>query len=331
MGIGYLNVVYLKYKKIGYCFTVLIVFIIFTLLIKYYFKPFFIIIVTIFFSLPIQNILSKNNLFNNKVNALISIIVVNSLFFMAVLFIGNFIYQAVNSFLRDFTDLTLSIQNTLETVSKVTNINLNELKNSLVNGYGNIVNSNFIKKGAAYTTDSLFAYFIGNMTAYFILVDKYDIVNRIKKLMPQGKAYLVKNKLEDINKVFRVEAALVLVTTIETILGFMILNIKNFIPLGILCGIFDILPYVGTIMIFLPLIFYKMLIKEYVIAFGLTCLYALLVVNRQILETKFISDRLAVHPLFIILSLYIGIKVFGIIGMFVGPLYVITVKEILTN
>lgn len=321
----------LKYKKIVYCFTLLIALIIFTIIIKYYFKPFFTIVIITFFSLPIENMLSRSNLFNNKVNALISIVIVNCLFFIIVIFIGNFIYGVVNSILKDFTDLTLSIQNTLETVSKLTNIKLNELGNNLLDGYGNMINSNFIKRGAAYTTDSLFAYFIGNIAVYFILVDKYDIVNHIKNFIPQSKIYLVKSKLEDINKVFKVEAALVLVTTIETMLGFMILNINNFIPLSILCGIFDILPYVGTIMIFLPLIFYKVIIREYIMAFGLTCLYILLVINRQILETKFISDRLAVHPLFIILSLYIGIKVFGVIGIFIGPLYAITAKEILTN
>lgn len=47
------------------------------------------------------------------------------------------------------------------------------------------------------------------------------------------------------------------------------------------------------------------------------------------METRFISDRLEVHPLFIILSLYIGVEIFGFIGFFIGPLYIIIVKEIL--
>lgn len=39
------------------------------------------------------------------------------------------------------------------------------------------MNSGLLEKGAAYTTDGLLAYFIGNITAYFILKDKSIMIN----------------------------------------------------------------------------------------------------------------------------------------------------------
>lgn len=65
------------------------------------------------------------------------------------------------------------------------------------------------------------------------------------------------------------------------------------------------------------------------IAIGLILLYLLIIISRQLLETKFISHKFRVHPLAIIIGLYIGLKIFGIIGLFIGPIYVLTVKEIL--
>ena len=49
-----------------------------------------------------------------------------------------------------------------------------------------------------YTTDGLFAYLIGNIAAYFILVDKYDIFNWFIKIAPDNKRIIIKEKLEDI-------------------------------------------------------------------------------------------------------------------------------------
>ena len=75
----------------------------------------------------------------------------------------------------------------------------------------------------------------------------------------------------------------------------------------------------------------KIVSKEYIIALGLLFLYLLLIIMRQIMEARFMSKKLEIHPLLIILSLYIGIKAFGIIGLFMGPLYIICTREILNS
>ena len=58
-------------------------------------------------------------------------------------------------------------------------------------------------------------------------------------------------------------------------------------------------------------------------------LYILVQVVREILEAKFLGDKLDIHPLVILLSIYIGVKVFGILGILVGPMYSILAKEII--
>ena len=52
-------------------------------------------------------------------------------------------------------------------------------------------------------------------------------------------------------------------------------------------------------------------------------------VVREILEAKFLGDKLEIHPLVILLSIYIGVEVFGILGILVGPMYSILAKEII--
>lgn len=50
---------------------------------------------------------------------------------------------------------------------------------------------------------------------------------------------------------------------------------------------------------------------------------------QKILEAKFIGNKLDIHPLVIFISIYIGAKVFGILGILVGPMYSIIAKEII--
>ena len=62
---------------------------------------------------------------------------------------------------------------------------------------------------------------------------------------------------------------------IITIIGFKILRVPSAIFLGFVCGILDILPYVGTIIVFIPIIIYNIIMKEYLLVVGLIALFLL--------------------------------------------------------
>lgn len=314
---------WVKYKKVFYCVLLLGFFIVFTYLIKNYFKPFFLIVFFTLFSMPIYNILCKYKIFTLKTSAVISILCVNLIIVISIIFMGNFIFNQIERFNYN------AIEEVLKKASNLINVNFDDINDKLRVLYLNILNSNVLKKGAVYTADGLFAYLIGNIAAYFILVDKHNIFNWFIKLFSDNKKNIIKEKSEDIIKMVEVELILVALTSIETVFGFLALNIENAVMLGFICGMLDILPYVGTVIVFLPLILYKFVMKEYIIAFGLILLYVLIAFIRQIMEMKFMSSKLKLHPLYIMIAVYIGIKLFGLIGIFIGPIYVLIAKEII--
>lgn len=317
-----------KYKKLIYCLILLIIVILLAFLIKKYFKPFLVIVFLLVICSPIADLLNKLNAFNKNVNALISIITVNALLFIIIYFIGNLI---VNKFIFFMYHDFLNIEVILNKISTTINISMDGLNEKIREFYLNIMSSNIITKGAAYTTDGLVAYFIGNITAYFILSDKKIFLNWIQKLVSSDIIKISNIKIKILKKMMFIECILALITTLETIIGFFILNIDNALILGLICGLLDILPYVGTIIVFLPLIVYTIILKKYIISFGLIFLYILLAINRQFMEAKFMSANLGVHPLIMLLSLYIGASAFGLMGLLVGPVYVIIAKEIISS
>nr|WP_307889999.1 AI-2E family transporter [Clostridium botulinum] len=271
--------------------------------------------------------LCSKKLFNNNVNSIISIILVNLILFLLIFLIGNFIYNHFILLKGYYYNFKTEIDCFIGGINKMLNINKYIFNKNLNNIDTTLLNGDFFRKGASYTTEWIFAYFIASISIYFILVDKYAILENIKKYIGVNEFEKIKDKIYKLKEIIKIECFLVIFTTFQTITGLKILNINNYLILGVLCGILDMLPYIGTVVIFLPLILYQFYTKNYVIFLGLICLYLLLIITRQILETKFMSSKLQLPALAIIISIYIGFKILGFLGLLLGPLYIITLKE----
>lgn len=319
-----------RYHNLINCIILLIVFILLTYIIKNYFEPFTIIVILIFSSNPIYKILCRIKFLNRRISALISLLLLNTLVLLFTYMIANFLIIQIQLFLNNNSNNIINLfQNLLKKINIFNYFDLDTINQKLSILSSNLINSEFIKKGAVNTTEGIMSYFIGNIAAYFILIDRCVILNWIKVLLPNIDFTTYNFKIKTINKVFQIELSLVLLTTIETILGLLIFRIKGFLIFGIICGVLDILPYVGSLLVFLPLILYYFMLGNYFTGMGLIFLYLLIQINRQYMETKFMSNKLKIHPLLILISIYIGAKLFGIIGLFMGLIYIIVAKEVI--
>ena len=48
---------------------------------------------------------------------------------------------------------------------------------------------------------------------------------------------------------------------------------------------------------------------------------------REILEAKMMGDRVGLSPLETLISVYVGLQLFGVLGVLLGPVGVLVVKE----
>lgn len=131
-----------------------------------------------------------------------------------------------------------------------------------------------------------------------------------------GKAYLL----------------IMLVTFIEVSIGLTVLKLlkvfsSSYIML-IAAGtaVVDILPVLGTGTVLIPWAAYSLITGNLGMGIGLLVLYAVITVVRQIVEPKLVAGQLGLSPIVTIAALYFGLKVFGVLGMFVTPLLVIMLK-----
>lgn len=315
--------IFKKYEKLVSIIVSFLVIVIMTFVIKYYFKPFISMILIALISNPLYKIMIKNRI-PDKIAGAFSIVVINILIILIVLYLGSEIFNiAKNLYL---TNLEL-VNKFLQDIARTLNLDINNIR--IGKNVFSIINDQNIRRGAITTGEGIMAYFIGNISAYFILVDRRKIVELISMLLPKDTIIKFRRQKSNLTQMIGIEIILILLSMLETTVGFLILKIPNAFMLGIVCGLLDILPYVGTIIVFIPIIIYNIIMKNYICAFGLICLYVIVQIIREVLEAKFLSDKLDIHPLVVLLSIYVGVKIFGILGILVGPMYSILAKEII--
>ncbi|MBE6051172.1 MAG: AI-2E family transporter [Clostridium sp.] len=291
-----------------------------TLIIKYYFKPFISMVIIFIITKPLYDFLNKVNI-PPKVSAAISILIVNIILVLIILYLGGTIISFLNKFYND--NLT-RIEEFINSIGTILGGEL-EISRKIIS----FLNKDFIKVSAISTTEGIIAYFLGNICTFFLMIDKDKFLELLHKLFPKSMIKKIKYQKVNLQQMLIIQIILILISTLEIMVGFIIFRINKAVFLGILCGILDLLPYVGTIIVFIPIIIYNIIVKDYLKAIGLILLYILVQVSREILEAKFLSDKLELHPLLVLLSVYIGVKLFGILGIVVGPMYGILAKEVI--
>ncbi|MGL4875515.1 MAG: AI-2E family transporter [Clostridium sp.] len=299
--------------------------ILFIFLVDNYFKPFIWILILYFLGNPINKFLRKKVGYRRLCSG-ITIIFINAIVIFLLFYLWNALYSEISEIIKNNIE---EIKNFLIDMESFVEGLIGEI--NIIKNISGLMDFNYIKVGAESTGDNIMAYFIGNICVFFILSDKEKIKKRIRELIPYKINKRIIRIIVNLRNVLKIQFLLLMISTIIIIIGFKILRIENSILLGVICGILDILPYVGTIIVFIPIIIYNIIVKKYLIVFGLICLYLLIQIIREILEAKLVSSKFNIHPLLSFLSIYIGVKVFGFIGIFIGPIFCMTLLDIISE
>jgi sporulation integral membrane protein YtvI len=165
----------------------------------------------------------------------------------------------------------------------------------------------------------------------FIAIDYNKIINYIsKKFKPKTQSFIneVKGFATEIGfKYLKAYVILMLITFVELTLGLSILKVDRAVNIAALIAVIDFLPILGTGGIIIPWIIFEVIKGNLSFAFGLTILYLIITVVRNILEPKLIGDQIGLHPIVMIVCMYIGLKSFGFAGLIILPVIIAFLKH----
>ncbi|MCL7749596.1 sporulation integral membrane protein YtvI [Halalkalibacter alkaliphilus] len=179
--------------------------------------------------------------------------------------------------------------------------------------------------GALPITLTVFVFVL--LSLYFISKDwhrlqaivKRKLPNRIKEQM--GQVYLdLKFKLIGF---LRAQFILISMTAVVNLIGLLILRVEHALTIALILGVVDLLPYLGTGIILIPWGIYSVMTGNLFLGVGLLILYGLTITIRQFAEPKVLSSSLGLNPLATLISLFVGLQLFGFIGLFLGPVILV--------
>ncbi|HBY90550.1 MAG: AI-2E family transporter [Ruoffia tabacinasalis] len=170
---------------------------------------------------------------------------------------------------------------------------------------------------------------------YYLLLEGYKIPQYIlyhvpDKYRPKVGRILLKSN-HQISQYIRGQILVAIVVGIIFAIGYSIIGLDYAISLSVIAGIFNIIPYLGSIMAVVPALIIGLLISPFMFIKVL-----IVVAIEQLLEGRFVSpqilgNNLKIHPVTILLVLLGAGRLFGLSGVIIGVPGYAVIKVIVTE
>lgn len=170
------------------------------------------------------------------------------------------------------------------------------------------------------------------ISAFFFIKDKDKIYAAVGRLLPDRFV----NKMRSIRRgVLKALAAyakgqliIMSIVSVICITGLLIIRSPYAFLLGVGIAVFDLIPVVGAGWILVPWSVYNLLVGNFTFAIGLLVIYGIIFLARQLIEPRIVAGKIGVHPLVLLMSVYIGIQIIGPFGILIGPFVAVIVKTV---
>ncbi|MDF9845205.1 MULTISPECIES: sporulation integral membrane protein YtvI [unclassified Paenibacillus] len=150
---------------------------------------------------------------------------------------------------------------------------------------------------------------------------------RLTGLLPAPLLRPVTNIWNDLRKALvgylRAQAVLISVTAFIVIIGLLLLGVNSAFVIGLTIGLIDTVPYLGVGIIMLPWALYSYMTGNLALAVGLLVLYGIILITRQVLEPKVLASSIGVDPLSMLIGVFAGLQLFGMLGILIGPVVLV--------
>ncbi|MHB8172283.1 MAG: sporulation integral membrane protein YtvI [Thermincolia bacterium] len=204
---------------------------------------------------------------------------------------------------------------------------IGELATNTVNGLINF--ASLIPGGI---TTFITVLLVGLLATFFISKDRPGLVKIWLRWVPAPYNHQLIDVLTQVFQAFtgylKAQLILISISTGISILGLYLIGAKYALVMGLVIGIFDLIPVLGPSSVFVPWIIWAVLIGDGPFALKLAVLWLVIMGIRQLLESKVIADTLGLHPLGTLMAMYIGLKALGVLGMIMGPIVVIAIQAV---
>jgi len=187
-------------------------------------------------------------------------------------------------------------------------------------------------QAAMYLPQILIFIIVTLLATYFMSSDKNTIIKFLDVHIPTDwldkTKSITKNVFTALFGWLRAQLILTTVTFSELLVGFLIIGIDNALLLALIISLVDVLPVLGAGTVLIPWSIINLILGNAKLGLSTALLYVIILFVRQLIEPKVVGKQIGVHPLFTLAGMYIGLRLWKIPGMFIGPLAIVSLKYI---
>lgn len=174
------------------------------------------------------------------------------------------------------------------------------------------------------------AYILVTLVSSLLMLNSYeqlieDLGHAMSGLFHEGFGRTVRS----VGRTY-IKAQLLIMATITMICigGLFVSRQPRFWLIGLAIGICDALPFLGTGICFLPWALWRFLTGRYATGVWFVVLYVVTSFTRQAMEPRLIGRKIGVPPLAVLVSIYVGVKVYSRGGFLLGPVSAFLIWQI---
>lgn len=232
------------------------------------------------------------------------------------------LYDRIQDFIKLLpTEISLQINKSFDTfLQSLSNVDIvSRLGNYAINISTAIPNL-FILTIIVFVSLFLFSLYLPKIHVQFL--------NFFKK-KTQDVIIVLSNEMKSATLGFlRAQVILSTITYLISFVSLTILGVKYAFAISFLIIIVDLLPILGTGSTLGPWAIFSIARGDIFLGVGLLVLFLVITIVRKAIEPKILGERIGLGPLITLISIWVGFKALGIIGVFLGPILVILFKAL---
>lgn len=110
--------------------------------------------------------------------------------------------------------------------------------------------------------------------------------------------------------------------------GFLITRQPYSLLLALGLAVLDFIPILGAGTIMVPWAVIAFFTRDYPAAIRLMVIWGVIAMFRRVMEPKFVGDQTGLSPILSLVSIYVGMKLAGVLGMILGPIVLLVLLNL---
>lgn len=197
---------------------------------------------------------------------------------------------------------------------------LNEFVNNL--NYSPIVTSagNFAKR----LPGIFIGFIVFILSSFFMVSDSKTVSDAVHKIFSEKtvkRYHIIKENIHKyLGGYIKAQLIIMSIAFVIILIGLSILRIEYALLIAVAIALFDALPFFGSGGILIPWAVISFITSDIKAGVGLLIIYLTVLLTRQLIEPKIVSQNIGMHPIITLMSMYIGYRTFSIGGLILGPI-----------